>query len=79
MSESQKPGLGQTLRPALARARASLKEHAEHGGELPRDTAAVLLRDPEIVRHMGRLLHCEEWATSIQVMRLSQSGLPTDA
>ena len=70
MSETQKRGLGHTLRPALARARASLKKHMEHGGELPNDTAAVLLRDPETLRHFGRLRHCEKWANSIQVMRI---------
>lgn len=55
--------------PAQIRARASLKLHAQNGGDLPDDIAAILLRDPEVLRHIGRLRHCIEWAKSIKVLR----------
>ena len=55
--------------PAQIRARASLKLHARNGGDLPDDIAAILLRDPEVLRHIGRLRHCVEWAKSIKVLR----------
>lgn len=55
--------------PAQIRARASLKLHAQNGGDLPSDIAAILLRDPEVLRHIGRLRHCVEWAKSIKVLQ----------
>ena len=65
MSEVQRPE--PSPRPALIRARAALKACALAGGKLSNDTAAILVRDPQVSRHIGRLLHCEEWAESIQV------------
>ena len=73
MSEAQRPK--PSLSPVLIRAKADLKQCGLDGGKLSRDSAAILMKNPEVSRHVGRLLHCEEWAESIQACSQS-TNLP---